>query len=267
MPYKYNDARRHKIPKAKYRLTNWRDYDAALQQRGSLTVRFTEEAQAARQAEKTGERGGQPGYSDLANETALTLRLVFNQALRQTEGLLRSLTVLLKLDDLPIPDHTTLSRRGWQLTVSLKVKHPAGQPLHLVVDSTGLKSYGEGEWLNEKHGSKARRRWRKLHIALYLETRQLVATELTTDDIGDPTQVPDLLKGIKGEIGSFTVDGAYDGNSVYQAIASRQPDSNVDAVIPPRSTALRSEHATTQPTRRGIVISRGSPTWGEWVAA
>jgi hypothetical protein len=99
MPYKHNDARRHKFSKAKYRVTNWSDYNAALQQRGSLTIWFTEEAQAGWLAVKTGNRGGQPVYSDLAIETSLTLRLVFKQPLRQTTGLLRSLTELLKLDE------------------------------------------------------------------------------------------------------------------------------------------------------------------------
>ena len=88
-------------------------------------------------------------YSDLAIETALAIRLVFKQALRQTAGLLRSLTGLLKLDDLPVPDYSTLSRRGQRLKVSLKVKHLANQPMHILVDSTGLKIYGEGEWLLE----------------------------------------------------------------------------------------------------------------------
>jgi hypothetical protein len=119
MPYKHNEARRHKIPRSKYRVTNWHDYDAALQRRGSLTVWFTEEARAAWVADPTGKRGAQPVYSEVAIATALTIRLVFQQPLRQTEGLLRSLTGLLKLDDLPVPDHTTLSRRGRKLKVSL----------------------------------------------------------------------------------------------------------------------------------------------------
>ena len=143
-------------------------------------------------AEKTGRRGGQPIYSDLAIETALTIRLVFKQALRQTVGLLRSLTGLLELDDLPVPDYSTLSRRGQRLKVSLKVKREANQPLHILVDSSGLKIYGEGEWLQEKHGAKSRRRWRKLHIALDAETHQMMAIELTTDEVGDPT-VPFLI--------------------------------------------------------------------------
>ena len=111
MPYKFNTSRRHKIPKARYRVTNWPEYDAALVRRGSLTVWFTEEAVAAWHAPATKERGGQPIYSAIAIETGLALRLVFHQPLRQTEGLLRSIADLLGVD-VAIPDHTTLSRRG-----------------------------------------------------------------------------------------------------------------------------------------------------------
>lgn len=225
MPYKHNDARRHKFPKPKCRVTNCSDYNAALQQRGSLTIWFTEEAQAGWRAVETGKRGAQPVYSDLAIETSLTLRLVFKQPLRQTTGLLRSLTELLKLDELPIPNYSTLSRRGQRLKASLKVKRAADQPLRILVDSSGLKIYGEGEWLQQKHRTKFRRRWRKLHIALDAETRQLVAIELTTDEIGNPTVVPDLLAETEGEIASFTADGAYDGTA---SIRLSPPTSRID---------------------------------------
>ena len=117
MPYKFTDDRRHKFSKAKYRVTNWPEYDAALVRRGSLTVWFTPEAVAAWHAPATGERGGQPIYSAIAIETGLALRLVFHQPLRQTEGLLRSIADVLGID-ITIPDHTTLSRRGGGLTIS-----------------------------------------------------------------------------------------------------------------------------------------------------
>ena len=164
MPYKFNASRRHKIPKARYRVTNWPDYDAALMRRGDLTVWFTEEAVAAWYAPANGERGGQPVYSSLAIETGLALRLVFHQPLRQTEGLLRSIAEVLKVD-IAIPDHTTLSRRGGGVTILPK---PTGrnEQQHLLIDSTGLKIYSEGEWLDQQHGLRSRRRWRKLHLGL-----------------------------------------------------------------------------------------------------
>src|SRR6185503_7290152 len=140
MPFKANADRRHHIPKQRYRVTNWAEYDAALRQRGSLTVWFTEEAIASWRAEPRTTPGGQPHYSALAIRTALTLRVVFRLALRQTEGLIRSILELLSLD-LAVPDHSTLSRRGPCLS--------SGGPFHLLVDSTGLRLCGPGEWLIE----------------------------------------------------------------------------------------------------------------------
>src|SRR5277367_1717603 len=161
VPFKVNADRRHHIPKQQDRVTNWSEYDAALRQRGSLTVWFTKEAIAAWRAEPRTTRGGQPHYSALAITTALTLRAVFRLALRQTEGLIGSVTRLLGLD-LAIPDHSTLSGRAETLAVA--GPPPSAEPVHLLVDSTGLKLSGAGEWLVEKHGTSRRRSWRKLHI-------------------------------------------------------------------------------------------------------
>src|SRR5437763_14784010 len=154
LPFKLNQDRRHHIPKQKHKVTNWREYDASLRQRGSLTVWFTDAAIAAWRAAPRTTRGGQPWYSPLAILTALTLRAVFRLALRQTEGLIGSVLQLLGLD-LPVPDHSTLSRRAETLAVP---RPKAGRaPVHLLVDSTGLKLCGPGEWLEEKHGTKRRR--------------------------------------------------------------------------------------------------------------
>jgi hypothetical protein len=158
-------------------VTNWPDYDAALVRRGELTVWLTEEAIASWYAPATGERGGQPIYSAIAIETALTLRLVFHQPLRQTEGLLRSIAALLGID-IAIPDHTTLSCREGGLTV-LPKSIGRDEPLHLLIDSTGLKIYGEGEWLDQKRGIRSPRRWRKLHlgaISILQPSRSMVAS-------------------------------------------------------------------------------------------
>src|SRR5271156_894741 len=160
MPYKFTEGRRHKFSKARYRVTNWPEYDAALVRRGSLTVWFTTEAVAVWHAPASRKRGGQPIYSAIAIETGLALRLVFHQPLRQTEGLLRSIADVLGVD-IAIPDHTTLIRRDGGLTILLR-RFDRAEPLHLLVDSTGLKIYGEGEWLDQKHTARSRRRWRKL---------------------------------------------------------------------------------------------------------
>src|ERR687897_1017669 len=180
LPFKLNQAGRHHIPRQKHKVTNWADYDASLRQRGSLTVWFTDEAIQAWAAEPRTTRGGQPWYSRLAILTALTLRAVFRLALCQTEGLIGSLIGLLGLD-LPVPDLTTLSRRA----ATLEVPRPrsgnteAGgdaEPAHLLVDSTGLKLCGPGEWLIEKHGTRTRRSWRKLHIGVDADSGQILAS-------------------------------------------------------------------------------------------
>jgi transposase len=242
MPYKFNESRRHKIPKVRYQVTNWPEYDAALVRRGSLRVWLTEEALSAWHAPATGERGGQMVYSDVAIETGLALRLVLHQPLRQTEGALRSIAGLLGIQ-IRIPYHTTFSRRGGGLKV-LPQRIDRNESLHLLIDSTGVKIYGEGEWLDQKHGVRSRRRWRKLHLAVDAETQEIVAVELTPDDVGDVSVLPDLLDQIEDPVGSMTADGAYDGDTVYDEVLLRYPAASV--IIPPRSTAILSEAGTTQ---------------------
>ena len=197
-------------------MTNWSEYDAALRQRASLTVWFSEEAIAAWRAEPRTTWGGQPRYSALAIATALTLRTVFRLALRQTEGLIGSVIHLLGLD-LAVPDHSTLSRRAERLAVAQPTS--SAEPVHLLVDSTGLKLCGAGEWLVEKHGASRRRSWRKLHIGVDADTGRIVAAALTTNNVDDGSQVGPLLDQIDGPIASFTGDGAYDQDGVYSAAA------------------------------------------------
>jgi hypothetical protein len=246
MPFKANAARRHHIPKQQYRVTNWAEYDAALRQRGSLTVWFTKEAIAAWRAEPRTTCGGQAHYSALAIKTALTLRAVFRLALRQTEGLIGSILQLLGLD-LAVPDHSTLSRRAETLAIAKLSPNPRG-PVHLLVDSTGLRLCGPGEWLVEKHGTRRRRSWRKLHIGVDAETGQILASELTTSDVDDGSQVGPLLDQITAPLASFIGDGAYDQAGIYGTIAQRHPEA--DVIVPPRSTAVPSDMAESTPTQR-----------------
>jgi hypothetical protein len=260
MPFKANADRRHHIPKQRRRVTNWAEYDAALRQRGSLTVWFTEEAVAAWEAEPRTTPGGQPHYSSLAIKTALTLKAVFRLALRQTEGLIGSILHLLGLA-LSVPDHTTLSRRA----ETLEVPRPRSgtEPVHLLVDSTGLKLCGAGEWLVEKHGTKRRRAWRKMHLGRDADTGQIVAATLTTHDVDDGSQVGPLLDQVDGQIASFTGDGAYDQDGVYASVAERHPEAIV--IVPPRATAVPSARAETAPTQRDrhlqLIAERGRMGW------
>ena len=247
LPFKLNQDRRHHIPKQKHKVANWAEYDASLRQRGSLTVWFTEAAVAAWHAEPRTTPGGQPHYSDLAITTALTLKAVFRLALRQTEGLIGSIIGLLGLD-LSVADHTTLSRRAETLEVPRPRSDRNAEPVHLLVDSTGLKLCRPGEWLVEKHGTKARRSWRKLHLGRDADTGQIVAATLTTHDVDDGAQVGPLLDQVDGPIASFTGDGAYDQDSVYASVAERYPEATI--IVPPRSTAVPSQTAESAPTQR-----------------
>ena len=205
MPFKHHAEHRHHIPKPRYRVTNGPEYDAALRRRGSLTVWFTDEAIAAWRAEPRTTPGGQPHYSALAITTALTMRAVFGLALRQTEGLIGSVIDLLGFA-LAVPDLSTLSRRSKTLEVPPLRRSGTG-PLHLLVDSTGLKLGGAGEWLVEKHGTSRRRSWRKLHLGVDAESGEIVAIELTKKEIDDAARSGALLDQITDPIASFTADG------------------------------------------------------------
>src|SRR5947208_6040972 len=241
VPFKANAARRHRIPRQRYRVTNWAEYDAGLRQRGSLTVWFTDEAIAAWRAEPRTTPGGQPWYSPLAILTSLTLRAVFRLGRRQREGLIGS---ILRLLGLAVPDHTTLSRRAGTLEVPRP--RPTGGPLHLLVDSTGLRLTGPGEWLVEKHGTRRRRAWRKLHLGVDAGTGRIEAVELTTSEADDGSRVGPLLDQVDDPVASFTGDGAYDREDVYEAVAERHPEAAV--VVPPRRDAVPSGTAETAPT-------------------
>ena len=262
MPFKHNAARRHRIPKVRYRVQNWQTYEAGLKRRGDLTLWFDEDALTGWQAPRRRTPGGQASYSDAAIELVLMLRLVFHLALRQAEGFATSVLRLLGLA-LRVPDHTTLSRRSRGFT-GRQPKVVPNAPLHLVVDSTGLKLFGQGEWYAEKHG-RMRRSWRKLHLAADAATGDIVACVLTDNASDDAGQLPALLKTIKGEIASVTADGAYDGEPVYQAIASHQPDPPADVVIPPRASAVMSTRNAEAQSQRDrhirFIAETGRMAW------
>ncbi|MEB0033280.1 IS5 family transposase, partial [Undibacterium sp. RTI2.1] len=188
MPNKHNDDRRHHIPKMSFKVQNWPEYEAGLRRRGSLTL-WIEDA-ALDQWQSVGPNG-QARYRDSAIETSLMLRSAFKMALRQTEGLMASVLTLMNLT-ITAPDHTTVSRRAVGLTVTKSPSAPKG-PLHVLIDSTGLQVFGAGQWLEEKHGAKSRRSWRKLHLAVDVDAGMIVAQILTDQHTDDPSQVGPLL--------------------------------------------------------------------------
>jgi len=240
--------------KTKYRVRNWPEYEAALRKRGDVTVWFDEAAIEAWNAPSVGRRpGGKQLYSDLAILTALTIRTVFHLPLRQTEGFVGSLIRMMKLD-LETPDHTTLSRRSATVVVPPLPKKQAG-PIHLVIDSTGLKMLGDGEWHAHKHKtSNKRRAWRKLHLAVDGEGF-IVASELTSSGADDATVGAAMIEGIDTPIERFTADGAYDTRAIYHALATAA-GSEMTIVIPPRKTASTSRPPEGLLGQRDAAIAR-----------
>src|SRR4051812_40265029 len=275
LPFKLNQDRRRHIPEQKRKVVNWREYDESLRRRGSLMVWVSDEAVEAGGAARRTSRGGRPEYSALAILTALTFKAVFRLAYRQTEGLIGSVIGLLGLD-LAVPDHTTLCRRAETLEGPRPKPRGDGAgggarrdtgPMHLPVDSTGLKLYGAGEWLGEEHGTKRarswRRWWRKPPPRVDAETGRIVAATLTDRDEDDAAQVGPLLDQVADPVAFVTADGAYDQESVYADVAERHPEAAV--IVPPRSTAVPSATAETAPTQRDrhlqLIAEKGRMGW------
>tara|TARA_Y100001951_G_scaffold104244_1_gene115287 strand:- start:881 stop:1858 length:978 start_codon:yes stop_codon:yes gene_type:complete len=264
MPHKFNAARRDKIPKQKYRVTNWSEYNEGLRQRGDLTIWMSEDAIRSWVAPRRVTRGGQRKYSDLAIEMCLTLGMVFRQPLRQTQGLMRSIAGLCGVE-IKVPDFSTLSRRSSGLKLPTQPRISSRAPVHLAVDSTGLKIFDEGEWLGQKHETKRKRRsWRKLHLGLDLASGEIVCSDLTHDDVGDPTALPVLLDQVNGPVSRFFADGAYDGDPTTDLLAARF-GSTVEVTIPPPKNATFSPNALLYPTVRdrhiADISARGRMAW------
>ena len=230
--------------KVVYRVRNWAAYEAGLKQRGSLTVWFSPQVVQAWYYQGSPQRGAQYTFSDIAIQTALTLRLLYALPLRQTEGFVASILALMGLD-LRVPDHTTLSRRHADLAVALPHQR-GGEPMHLVVDSTGLKVYGEGEWKVRQHGWNKRRTWRKLHLGIDEATGAIVAQTLTTNRQDDAGQVEPLLAQIEAPIEAVGGDGAYDRRKVFDALAAPDQKPPIRPIIPPRKDAKIEQHGNTK---------------------
>ena len=231
----------HPTYKTKYRVANWPAYNRALVRRGDVTVWLSWEAIAAWTPRRSGRRGGQRRYSDLAIETAMTLRLLSPLPLRQAEGFLHALFGMLRLD-LSAPDYTTLSRRSQHLRRRLRLV-PPGEGLHLVLDSTGLSLVGAGEWAAATHGGRGRRGWRKLPLGV--DQSGVIRVHMLTGATGDDaTTGLDLLDAVDGPLVSVTADAAYDTVAVYEASPgagcdSRHPTGQDGECLWPRPAVAR----------------------------
>jgi len=220
-----------------YRIRNWSEYNAGLKARGSLTFWIDEEAIAQwLNKEKTGKAGASNTYSDLAIETVMMIKSIYRLAGRQAVGFVESVFKLMEID-LSVPDHSTLSRRLGTLTISLSVK-PKDGARHVVIDATGIKIYGEGEWKTRQHGISKRRTWRKLHLAVDESTGEILAAEVSLNNKHDAQILPDLLEGIEDEIEQVSADGAYDKANCYEVIKER----GAKVAIPPRKDAKIWQH-------------------------
>ena len=228
---KYPKRSQYKYAKSRYRLRNWSEYEASLRRRGDLTVWLSDDALDSWRAPASGKPGGQRTYADIAIEAAITIRMVFQLPLRQTEGFLRCLATLLELN-LPIPDHTTLSRRLKKLSDIQLPRQPANRPIHILIDSTGLRIH-----VGHVQKPPRNRAWRKLHLAVDADTGEILASDLTSRRTHDATQVLALLGQLDDPVASVSADGAYDTKAVYEAAHERGEGRAVRVLIPPARDA------------------------------
>ena len=222
--------------KARYQVSNWREYNESLVKRGSITRWISEEDLSAWKDDGPRKRGGQLRYSDGAIQCLLTVRSFFHLTLRATEGFVRSVFELIDLE-LEVADYTTICKRSKQLKVCL-AKNGRG-PLPAVLDSTGLKVFGEGEWKVRQHGYAKRRTWHKLHLSVDGKTHEIEAVVLSEASLDDAAAVPELLDQTPRPVEQVSADGAYDKRKVYEACAERGIRR---LSIPPRRDARIWQH-------------------------
>ncbi len=242
--------------KGKYRVTNWSAYDEALVKRGNVTLWFAEEVIVEQwKPAATGKRGAVAQYSDMAIQTLLTLKAVFSLTYRSVEGFGRSLMQLMGVD-LRIPDHTSLSRRAKTLSVVIPCRTHA-DPLHIVVDSTGLKVFGEGEWKVRQYGASKRRTWIKVHLAVDSTILDVVGVEVTTPEWTDADVFDGLVDQIEGDIEQIDADGAYDTRAVYETATKR----NARLIVPPRDNAVPWEKGHLRTQALAHIAEQGIKAW------
>ncbi|WP_436873087.1 IS5 family transposase [Acinetobacter haemolyticus] len=214
-----------------YRTTNWSSYNQALIKRGNISIWFDPQTQWY--AKPQAKHGRNQTYSDTAIQCCLMIKSIFRLSLRMVTGFVQSLIQLSGLR-WTAPDYSTLCRRQKQIDIAISYQK-SHEGLHLLVDSTGLKFLGEGEWKRKKHQPEYRRQWRKLHIGIDAKTLQIRAVQLTTNNVSDSQVLDDLLNQIPSDerIDSVYTDGAYDTKLCRQVISDR----HAHAVIPPRKNA------------------------------
>jgi hypothetical protein len=238
--------------KISYRVRNWKEYNRSLINRGNLTIWLSEDSIKSwyQKPQKNKKRGRSVIYSDTYIELALTIRTLFRLPLRATQGFLEGLVLLLGLN-LQVSHYSRLSRRAGTLDIQLNtLKNAEQEPTDLVIDSTGLKIFGEGEWKIRTHGKQKRRTWRKYHVSVNPATHEVTAVELTEANVHDCTVLPALLSKQKN-IGTAYADGAYSFKRGFDAIAR----SGGTPSIPIRSgtTAVKKEPSAGEELRNKLL--------------
>lgn len=249
------------MSKDKYKVKNWAIYNEGLKKRGSITIWLEEDVVNQWKEDNKGilKRGAQRQYSNLAIETCLVLRKVYHLPLRQAEGFIKSIFLVIGIE-IPVPDYTTLCRRGNGLKVNLSTAVKS-EITDIVVDSTGLKVYGEGEWKVRKHGAGKHRTWMKLHIAADSESQQVEAVTLTTNAVTDASEVGSLLTQIGRPVKSLTGDGAYDKDKVRKELCKRE----IRQKIPPQRNAVpdkkKRKHRAERDEAIKMISQQGREEW------
>jgi IS5 family transposase len=246
--------------KITYRVRNWPEYNRSLINRGNLTIWF-DEASLEQWAcyGRNGKKGRDQTYSDHAIECALTIRSLFNLTLRKTQGFLKGMKTSMALA-IEIPDYTTLSRRAGRLKINLgNIKWD--RPVNIVIDATGLKVYGEGEWKMRIHGKSKRRTWRKMHVAIDRETQEIASISLTESNVHDSMETKNLLSELSN-IATVTGDKGYDNKNAYDPIAAK----GAHAIIPVRSgAALKKKNISWGDVERNRIVKEthclGKDAW------
>lgn len=223
-----------------YKVTNWPEYNRALIARGSLTLWITPEVIEGWKDQRTRQRGGQYEYSGTAIEAMLTLKHLLKLPYRATQGFVASIFELIGIE-LSVPNYSTLCRRALKLTVKLPKSNAPVR--HIVIDSTGLKVYGEGEWKVQKHGTSKRRTWRKLHLCVNAETHEIVAEVLTLNSVDDATAGVEMLQEMDEIPDTVSGDGAYDKRKFYNE-CQEQEIPNI--VVPPQHNAKIWQHGNSK---------------------
>lgn len=254
------------MAKKAYRVRNWSHYNKSLVQRGSITFWFNEDLLSKwyEDTQKLKTRGRPKKYSAIAIETCVVMKVLFKLGYRQCEGFVASLCALLKLK-IDTPSYTQLCRR--QKELAIKLQHSVKGAIHVVVDATGLKIFGEGEWKVRQHGYSKRRMWRKLHVGIDVESKEFVMIELTDNHIGENKLLEPLLDQYKDQLIKVGGDKAYDSYECHETIGKRGAES---AILLQRKAKVRRRKSKATPSLvRDDIVRRmrkvGRKKWKEEV--